>query len=57
MRSYFRRPRFEALERLVPGGARLGVVTLAAVKRAEVREHAAGTGLSPSSVRSETAVS
>ena len=51
------RPRLEPLERFVPGGARLGFVALAAVERAEVREHAAGTWLSPSSVRSETAVS
>ena len=36
------RARLEALERLVPGGARLGVVPLAAVERAEVRQHAAG---------------
>ncbi len=43
MRSCSRRSRLEALECLVPGGARLGVVPLAAVERAEVREHAAGT--------------
>ena len=36
------RARLEALERLAPGGARLGVVPLAAVERAEVRQHAAG---------------
>ena len=43
MRSCSGVPGSKPLERIVPGCARLGVVPLPAVERAEVREHAAGT--------------